>query len=56
MHPLETSPLHPSAKWKLQLNELVELRNEVDENTKLYKERTKAYHDKKCAKKKFHVG
>ncbi|KAB2629192.1 hypothetical protein D8674_033987 [Pyrus ussuriensis x Pyrus communis] len=31
---------------KLQLNELEELRNEAYENAKIYKERTKLYHDK----------
>ena len=33
-------------KRKLQLNELEELRHDAYVNTKLYKERTKAYHDK----------
>ena len=31
---------------KLQLNELEELRNEAYESSKIYKARTKAYHDK----------
>ena len=51
-----TSLPHPCAKKKLQLNELEELRHEANENTKLYKERTKAYYDKKRVKKEFHVG
>jgi hypothetical protein len=55
VHPIETSPLHPSAKRKLQLNELEELRHEANENTNIYKERTKAYHDKKHVKE-FHMG
>jgi hypothetical protein len=55
MHPLETSSPYPIAKRKLQLNELEDLRHEANENTKLYKERTKAYHGKKHIKK-FHVG
>jgi hypothetical protein len=33
-------------KRKLQLNELEELRHDAYENAKLYKERTKAYHDR----------
>jgi hypothetical protein len=33
-------------KRKLQLNELAELRHDAYENAKLYKERTKAYHDR----------
>jgi hypothetical protein len=54
--PLETSPSHPSAKRKQQLNELEELRHKADENTKLHKGRTKIDHDKNHAKKEFHVG
>ncbi|XP_031261148.1 uncharacterized protein LOC116119351 [Pistacia vera] len=41
---------------KLQLNELDELRNEVYENAKIYKERTKLYHDKAIQWKKFQSG
>jgi hypothetical protein len=33
-------------KRKLQLNELEELRHDIYENAKLYKERTKEYSDK----------
>jgi transposase InsO family protein len=40
---------------KLQLNELEELRHDAYENAKLYKERTKAYHDKQLVRKEFHV-
>ncbi|KAM2004902.1 hypothetical protein ACFX15_000148 [Malus domestica] len=40
---------------KLQLNEL-ELRNEAYENAKIYKERTKLYHDKTILRKEFHQG
>ena len=43
-------------KRKLQLNELEELRYDAYENAKLYKERTKAYHDKQLVRKEFHVG
>jgi hypothetical protein len=43
-------------KRKLQLNELEELRHDAYENAKLYKERTKAYHDKQLVRKEFQVG
>jgi hypothetical protein len=43
-------------KRKLQLNELEELRHDAYENAKLYKERTKAYHDKQLVGKECHVG
>jgi hypothetical protein len=43
-------------KRKLQLNELEELRHDAYENAKLYKERTKAYHDRQLIRKEFHVG
>jgi FtsZ-binding cell division protein ZapB len=45
-----------SETLKLQLVELEELRHDAYENAKIYKERTKAYHDKKLVRKKFHVG
>ncbi|CAL9024839.1 unnamed protein product, partial [Prunus brigantina] len=38
-------------KRRLQLNELEELRHEAYENAKLYKEKTKQYHDKKILRK-----
>nr|XP_028949313.1 uncharacterized protein LOC114821396 [Malus domestica] len=41
---------------KLQLNELEEFRNEAYENAKIYKERTKLYHDKAILRKEFHQG
>ncbi|XP_068332811.1 uncharacterized protein [Pyrus communis] len=41
---------------KLQLNELEELRNEAYENAKIYKERTKLYHDKAILRREFHQG
>nr|XP_028954741.1 uncharacterized protein LOC103427080 [Malus domestica] len=41
---------------KPQLNELEELRNEAYENAKIYKERTKLYHDKAIMRKEFHQG
>ncbi|XP_038713420.1 uncharacterized protein LOC120007291 [Tripterygium wilfordii] len=41
---------------RLQLNELEELRTEAYENSRIYKEKTKAFHDKLIAKKTFEVG
>jgi len=38
---------------KLQLNELDELRNEAYENAKIYKVKTKAFHDKIICRKSF---
>ena len=43
-------------KRKLQLNVLEELRHDAYENAKLFKERTKAYHDKQLFRNEFHVG
>jgi hypothetical protein len=43
-------------KRKLQLNGLEELRHDAYENAKLYKERTKAHHDKQLVRKEFCVG
>jgi hypothetical protein len=43
-------------KQKLQLVELEELRHDAYANAKIYKERTKAYHDKQLVRKEFHVG
>ena len=40
-------------KRMLQLNELDEFRNESYENARIYKEKTKAWHDKHIAKKEF---
>ncbi|XP_062114289.1 uncharacterized protein LOC133825347 [Humulus lupulus] len=40
----------------LQLNEIDEFRNEAYENAKLYKERTKAWHDKNLIHKEFQPG
>ncbi|XP_059454958.1 receptor-like protein EIX2 [Corylus avellana] len=40
-------------KRKLQLDELEELRSDAYENAKLYKDRTKAYHDKQLVRKEF---
>ena len=40
-------------KRLLQLNELDELRNEAYENARIYKEKTKAWHDKHITRKEF---
>ncbi|XP_074290554.1 uncharacterized protein LOC141617269 [Silene latifolia] len=41
---------------KLQLQELEEIRNESYENAAIFKERTKAWHDKMLARKTFTIG
>ena len=43
-------------KRMLQLNELDEFRQEAYENAKLYKEKTKQWHDKHIMRREFHVG
>ncbi|XP_022872664.1 uncharacterized protein LOC111391645 [Olea europaea var. sylvestris] len=40
----------------LQINEMDEFRNEAYENPRIYKERTKAWHDKHISKKEFLPG
>ncbi|XP_074293461.1 uncharacterized protein LOC141620508 [Silene latifolia] len=40
----------------LQLNELDEFRLQAYENSRLYKEKTKRWHDKKILKKEFKIG
>nr|GFA58266.1 reverse transcriptase domain-containing protein [Tanacetum cinerariifolium] len=42
--------------WKLQLNELNELRDQAYENSLIYKERTKKLHDDKIKNRIFNVG
>nr|GEZ83234.1 reverse transcriptase domain-containing protein [Tanacetum cinerariifolium] len=42
--------------WKLQLNELNELRNQAYENSLIYKEKTKKLHDSKIKNRIFNVG
>nr|GEX93128.1 reverse transcriptase domain-containing protein [Tanacetum cinerariifolium] len=42
--------------WKLQLNELNELRNQAYENSLIYKEKTKKLHDFKIKNRIFNVG
>lgn len=41
---------------KLQLNELEELRNDAYENSKIYKDKTKKFHDKSILRKSFSPG
>ncbi|KAM1811158.1 hypothetical protein ACFX1S_028012 [Malus domestica] len=41
---------------KLQLNELEEMRHEAYENARIYKDKTKAYHDKMLRTKTFSKG
>ena len=43
-------------KRLLQLSELDKFRNEAYENTRIYKERTKAWHDKHITRKEFEAG
>lgn len=43
-------------KRKLQLNELEEIRNDAYENSKIYKEKTKLFHDQTILRKEFHPG
>ncbi|XP_012827660.1 PREDICTED: uncharacterized protein LOC105948946 [Erythranthe guttata] len=40
----------------LQLNELEEFRNDAYENAKIYKEKTKKWHDKRITKREFRAG
>ena len=43
-------------KCKLQLNELEEFNNEAYEKAKIYKEKTKSWHDKHISRKEFEAG
>ena len=43
-------------KRMLQLSELDEFRNEAYENARIYKEKTKAWHDKHIMRKEFEAG
>lgn len=45
-----------SEKRKLQLQELEELRNEAYESSRIYKEKTKNFHDNIISRKQFKVG
>ena len=44
------------AERLLQLNELEEFRSEAYKNTKLYKEKTKRWHDNLILRREFHPG
>ncbi|KAL0391263.1 UNVERIFIED_CONTAM: hypothetical protein Slati_4578500 [Sesamum latifolium] len=41
---------------KLQLQELEEIRNDAYENSKIYKEKAKAFHDRAISRKEFNIG
>ena len=41
---------------KLQLQELEEIRNDAYESSRIYKEKTKAFHDQMISRKKFSIG
>ena len=43
-------------KWMLQLSELDKFRNEAYENARIYKEKTKAWHERHIARKEFEAG
>ena len=43
-------------KRLLQMNELKELRNEAYDNARIYKDKTKKWHDQKILRKEFRVG
>ena len=43
-------------KRMMQLSELEEFRNEAYENEKIYKEKTKSWHNKHIARKEFEPG
>ena len=45
-----------SEKRILQLSELEEFRNKAYENAKIYKKKTKAWHNKHIARKEFEAG
>ena len=45
-----------SMERKLQLQELEEIHLEAYENSKVYKEKVKRFHDSKICRKEFHIG
>ena len=53
---LNTDSKLAGEKRLLQLSELDEFRNEAYENARIYKEKTKAWHDNHIARKEFEVG
>ena len=54
--PLNMDSTLAGKKRLLQLSELDEFRNEAYENVRIYKERTKAWHDKHITRKEFEIG
>ncbi|XP_061341876.1 uncharacterized protein LOC133288185 [Gastrolobium bilobum] len=48
--------IQPGGERKLQLQELEELRLDAYESSRIYKEKTKAFHDKQILRKEFVVG
>ncbi|XP_023889985.1 uncharacterized protein LOC112002046 [Quercus suber] len=54
--PLDPIPdLNPLPHRKLQLQELEEIRNDAYESARIYKEKTKVFHDKMISRKEFKV-
>jgi hypothetical protein len=53
---LNMSEVEAGRKRKLDMQELEEIRNDAYESKVIYKEKTKAYHDKKISRKAFHKG
>ncbi|CAL2230257.1 unnamed protein product [Prunus armeniaca] len=49
-------PIEAGDARQLQLNELDEMRNDAYENAMIYKEMTKAFHDKAIQRKTFEIG
>lgn len=45
--------IEASSNHKLKLQELKEIRNDVHESARIYKEKTKAFHDKSISQKNF---
>nr|XP_023871776.1 uncharacterized protein LOC111984376 [Quercus suber] len=48
--------LNPLPYRKLQLQELEEIRNDAYESARIYKEKTKVFHDKMISRKEFKIG
>lgn len=47
---------HAGKARKLDIYELEEIRNDAYKNARIYKDKTKLFHDKKIAQKHFSVG
>ncbi|CAL2228629.1 unnamed protein product [Prunus armeniaca] len=50
------TPIEAGDARRLQLNELDEMRNDAYESARIYKEKTKAFHDKAIQRKTFEIG